>query len=146
MDTDIDNTVNDIISQLKTSSLSNNSTQKEDVKLTKDNLEEFILTNTGKLVTKSLGLIDNIESFVSTSPEPDDVTALSELIKAATSAVESLNKIYIADSKNENQMKIKKLDIAAKEKLSLMDNQTKILLSREDIMKALINTSDVIDV
>ena len=146
MDTDIDNTVNDIISQLKTSSLSNNSTQKEDVKLTKDNLEEFILTNTGKLVTKSLGLIDNIESFVSTSPEPDDVTALSELIKAATSAVESLNKIYIADSKNENQMKIKKLDIAAKEKLSLMDNQTKILLSREDIMKALINSSDVIDV
>lgn len=146
MDTDIDNTVNDIISQLKTSSLSNTSPQKEDVKLTKDNLEEFILTNTGKLVTKSLGLIDNIESFVSTSPEPDDVTALSELIKAATSAVESLNKIYIADSKNENQMKIKKLDIAAKEKLSLMDNQTKILLSREDIMKALINTSDVIDV
>jgi hypothetical protein len=146
MDTDIDNTVNDIISQLKTSSLSNTSPQKEDVKLTKDNLEEFILTNTGKLVTKSLGLIDNIESFVSTSPEPDDVTALSELIKAATSAVESLNKIYIADSKNENQMKIKKLDIAAKEKLSLMDNQTKILLSREDIMKALINSSDVIDV
>lgn len=146
MDTDIDNTVNDIISQLKTSSLSNTSPQKEDVKLTKDNLEEFILTNTGKLVTKSLGLIDNIESFVSTSPEPDDVTALSELIKAATSAVESLNKIYIADSKNENQMKIKKLDIAAREKLSLMDNQTKILLSREDIMKALINPSDVIDV
>ena len=146
MDTDIDNTVNDIISQLKTSSLSNTSPQKEDVKLTKDNLEEFILTNTGKLVTKSLGLIDNIESFVSTSPEPDDVTALSELIKAATSAVESLNKIYIADSKNENQMKIKKLDIAAKEKLSIMDNQTKILLSREDIMKALINSSDVIDV
>jgi len=146
MDTDIDNTVNDIISQLKTSSLSNASPQKEEVKLTKDNLEEFILTNSGKLVTKSLGLIDNIESFVSTSPEPDDVAALSELIKAAASAVESLNKIYIADSKNDNQMKMKKLDIAAREKLSLMDNQTKILLSREDIMKALINTNDVIDV
>jgi len=146
MDTDIDNTVNDIISQLKTSSLSNASPQKEEVKLTKDNLEEFILTNSGKLVTKSLGLIDNIESFVSTSPEPDDVAALSELIKAAASAVESLNKIYIADSKNDNQMKMKKLDIAAREKLSLMDNQTKILLSREDIMKALINPSDVIDV
>ena len=39
MDTDIDNTVNDIISQLKTSSLSNTSPQKEEVKLTKDNLE-----------------------------------------------------------------------------------------------------------
>jgi len=146
MDTDIDNTVNDIISQLKTSSLSNALPQKEEVKLTKDNLEEFILTNSGKLVTKSLGLIDNIESFVSTSPEPDDVAALSELIKAAASAVESLNKIYIADSKNDNQMKMKKLDIAAREKLSLIDNQTKILLSREDIMKALINTNDVIDV
>jgi hypothetical protein len=146
MDTDIDNTVNDIISQLKTSSLSNALPQKEEVKLTKDNLEEFILTNSGKLVTKSLGLIDNIESYVSTSPEPDDVAALSELIKAATSAVESLNKIYIADSKNDNQMKMKKLDIAAREKLSLIDNQTKILLSREDIMKALINTNDVIDV
>ena len=78
MDTDIDNTVNDIISQLKTSSLSNTSPQKEEVKLTKDNLEEFILTNSGKLVTKSLGLIDNIESFVSTSPEPDDVPEIED--------------------------------------------------------------------
>lgn len=145
MDNDIDDTVNDILSQLKANSLP--TTPKEDeVVLTKDNLEEFILKSSGKLVTKSLGLIDSIESFVSTSPEPDDVAALSELIKAASSAVESLNKIYISDSKNENQMKMKQLDIAAREKLSIMDNQTKILLSREDIMKALVNTTDVIDV
>lgn len=145
MDNDIDDTVNDILSQLKASSIP--VTPKEDeVVLTKDNLEEFILKSSGKLVTKSLGLIDDIQAFVSTSPEPDDVAALSELIKAASSAVESLNKIYIADNKNENQMKMKQLDIAAKEKLSIMDNQTKILLSREDIMKAIVNTSDVIDV
>lgn len=145
MDNDIDDTVNDILSQLKASSIP--VTPKEDeVVLTKDNLEEFILKSSGKLVTKSLGLIDDIQAFVSTSPEPDDVAALSELIKAASSAVESLNKIYIADNKNENQMKMKQLDIAAKEKLSIMDNQTKILLSREDIMKAIVNAPDVIDV
>lgn len=145
MDNDIDDTVNDILSQLKASSIPVTS-REDEVILTKDNLEEFILKSSGKLVTKSLGLIDDIQAFVSTSPEPDDVAALSELIKAASSAVESLNKIYISDSKNENQMKMKQLDIAAREKLSIMDNQTKILLSREDIMKALVNTTDVIDV
>jgi hypothetical protein len=37
------------------------------------------------------------------------------------------------------------MDIESKEKLSIMDNQTKVLLSREDIMKAIID-KEVIDI
>ena len=53
MDTDLDDAVNDIISQLKgTASVVKR--EPEEVPLTKDQLEEFIIKNSGKLVTKSL--------------------------------------------------------------------------------------------
>ena len=39
------------------------------------------------------------------------------------------------------------MDVESKERISIVDNQTKVLLSREDIMQALIDRDDdVIDV
>ena len=87
-----------------------------------------------------------MRDFVGTADaDPDSISALAELIKAASSAVDTLNKIYISDERNKNQVKIKTMDIESKEKLSIMDNQTKVLLSREDIMKAIID-KEVIDI
>ena len=39
------------------------------------------------------------------------------------------------------------MDVESKERISIVDNQTKVLLSREDIMQALVDRDDdVIDV
>jgi NACalpha-BTF3-like transcription factor len=39
------------------------------------------------------------------------------------------------------------MDVESKERISIVDNQTKVLLSREDIMQALVDKDDdVIDV
>jgi hypothetical protein len=144
MNDELDEAVNDILSQLKNTSVIKHTPVTDT--LTKEKLEEFLIKNSGKLVTDSINLIDDMRDFVGTADaDPDSISALAELIKAASSAVDTLNKIYISDERNKNQVKIKTMDIESREKLSIMDNQTKVLLSREDIMKAIID-KEVIDI
>jgi hypothetical protein len=144
MNDELDEAVNDILSQLKNTSVIKHTPVTDT--LTKEKLEEFLIKNSGKLVTDSINLIDDMRDFVGTADaDPDSISALAELIKAASSAVDTLNKIYISDERNKNQVKIKIMDIESREKLSIMDNQTKVLLSREDIMKAIID-KEVIDI
>ena len=144
MNEELDEAVNDILSQLKNTKVIKQTPVTDT--LTKEKLEEFLIKNSGKLVTDSINLIDDMRDFVGTADaDPESISALAELIKAASSAVDTLNKIYISDERNKNQVKIKTMDIESKEKLSIMDNQTKVLLSREDIMKAIID-KEVIDI
>ena len=144
MNEELDEAVNDILSQLKNTTVIKHTPVTDT--LTKEKLEEFLIKNSGKLVTDSINLIDDMRDFVGTADaDPESISALAELIKAASSAVDTLNKIYISDERNKNQVKIKTMDIESKEKLSIMDNQTRVLLSREDIMKAIID-KEVIDI
>ena len=144
MNEELDEAVNDILSQLKNTTVIKKTPVTDT--LTKEKLEEFLIKNSGKLVTDSINLIDDMRDFVGTADaDPESISALAELIKAASSAVDTLNKIYISDERNKNQVKIKTMDIESKEKLSIMDNQTRVLLSREDIMKAIID-KEVIDI
>lgn len=144
METDLDDAVNDILSQLKgTAAIAKK--QPEEETLTKDQLEEFIIKNSGKLVTKSLNIVDDVKDYVASAPDAKDVAALAELISATSSAIETLNKVYISDERNKTQVKVKQMDVDSRERMNIADNQTKILLSREDIMKALVN-DDAIDI
>jgi hypothetical protein len=146
MGNELDEAVNDIISQLKgTADVSRQ--RQEEVDLTKDQLEEFIIKSSGKLVTRSLNLVDEVREYVASAPESRDVSSLAELINATVGAVESLNKIHISDERNKTQVKVKQMDIDSKERINITDNKTKILLSREDIMKALVDRDDgIVDV
>jgi hypothetical protein len=144
MDTDLDDAVNDILSQLK-GTVTIAKKQPEEEILTKDQLEEFIIKNSGKLVTKSLNIVDDVKDYVASAPDAKDVAALAELISATSSAIETLNKVYISDERNKTQVAVKQMDVDSRERMNITDNKTKILLSREDIMKALVN-DDAIDV
>jgi len=143
---ELDEAVNDIINQLK----SNNKIAKvpvEESVLNKDDLEDFLIQNSGKLIKKSLSIVDNVNDYISSAPENRDVAALAELIKASSSAIETLNRLHTAKERNETQVTVKQMDVESKERLNIADNQTKMLLSRDDIMKALIDKDEeVIDV
>jgi len=143
---ELDEAVNDIISQLK----QNNKvarTPVEDSVLDKEDLEDFLIQNSGKLIKKSLSIVDNVNDYISSAPENRDVAALAELIKASSSAIETLNKLHVAKERNETQLEVKKIDVQSKERINIADNQAKILLSREDIMNALLDDDkEVIDV
>ena len=143
---ELDEAVNDIIAQLK----HNNKVAKAPVEesvLNKEDLEDFLIQNSGKLIKKSLSIVDNVNDYISSAPENRDVAALAELIKASSSAIETLNKLHVAKERNETQLEVKKIDVQSKERINIADNQAKILLSREDIMNALLDDDkEVIDV
>ena len=125
---ELDEAVNDIIAQIK----GNNKTvreKKEDVTIDKENLEEFIMKSSGKLVNKSLEIVDNVNDYISSA------------------SIDTLQKLHSANERNETQKEVKKMDVESKERLNIADNQTRILLSRDDIMKALVDKDDdIIDV
>ncbi len=140
MEDDLDQAVSDILSQLKGTNMMTPRVQEEE--LTKDKLEEFIIKNSGKLISKSLTIVDNVNDYVASAPESKDVAALAELISATSSAIDTLNRVYMSDEKNKTQVRVKQMDIDSRERMNIVDNQTRVLLSREDIMKALVNNED----
>jgi DNA-binding protein len=149
MDDDIDAAVNDIMSQLRstTRSTQRSSTIDENIDLTKEQLEEFTIKCLGKLVAKSLNIVDEVRDTMVAGADSKDVTAVADLINASSSAIDTLAKIYTSEEKNKTQMVIKQMDIDAKERMNVVDNQTKLLLSREEVMKAFVEENkDVIDI
>jgi hypothetical protein len=138
MEDELDVVVNDIIAQLKGTTALAKKEETED--LDKDKLEEFIIKNSGKLITKTLGIVDDVQTYISSAPEAKDVTALAELLKAAASSIEALNKVYTSIEKNKTVKEIKQMDIESKEKINTQDN-TAFLLSRKEIMQELIGRS-----
>ena len=142
---ELDDAVTDIIAQLKT----NNKTVRnsEPSVLNKEDLEDFLIQNSGRLIQKSLNIVDNVDEYISSAPENRDVAALAELIKASSSALEMLNKLHTAKEKNQTQVVVKQMDVASRERINITDNQTRVLLSREDILQALVDKDQqIIDV
>lgn len=149
MDDDIDAAVNDIMSQLKSTARVSQRTSNidENIDLTKEQLEEFTIKCLGKLVAKSLNIVDEVRDTMVAGADSKDVTAVADLINASSSAIDTLAKIYTSEERNKTQMVIKQMDIDAKERMNVVDNQTKLLLSREEVMKAFIEENkDVIDI
>ena len=146
MDDDLNYAVNDIITQLKGNEKIAKAMEEEDIDI--HNIEEFLIKKSSKLINKSLNIVDNVDDYIKAAPENRDVAAMAELIKAASASIETLNKLHTAKERNVTQLEVKKIDVESKERLNLIDNQARILLSREDIMNALTDEpgEDVIDV
>ena len=138
---ELDEAVNDIITQIKGRKEAVREKEK-DVHINKENLEEFIMKSSGKLVSKSLEIVDNVNDYISSAPENRDVAALAEVIKATAGSIDTLQKLHSSNERNETQKEVKKMDVQSKERISLVDNQTKVLLSREDIMQAIVDKDD----
>lgn len=138
--------IDDLVSQLKDSSSTVNQTAFERVELSNDNLEEFVLKSSGELIQDSLEILGNVKDYTANAPDARETTSLAELIKAASSAIDTLNKVLIQNKRSDSQKEIKQLEIEARKGIAMADNQTKILLSREDIMDKLLKDSDAIDI
>lgn len=146
--------VNDLTEKLKeqVSSISNKNTEykREENLLKKENLEKFLLEKTGVLVEEGLDTIKELKSIFVSNPNAEEIDSLAQAFKAVSSALSVLKDIQVTNSKIENNKELKEMDIKAKK--DLLDNKDrdkdrdKILLTREEIMKQLIEKSDVIDV
>ena len=125
-----DDGVKTLIDQLKENNQLVKKVSNSGFELEKDDLEQFILNNTGKLIQDSMETIDTIKQYVVSAPEPEDVHSLAELYKASTSAIEALNKILLQQQKSNTQVAIKTMDIQSKQQLSQSDSK-KITFTRD---------------
>ena len=132
------NSVDSIIEQLKQVPRAITTANREQDELTKDNLEEFILKHTGHLVKQASESVALVKDYVETAPNAEDVTALAELIRATSSAVEGLNRILISDKRNQTAIHIRELDRRSRQDQFDTAVGVKLMLTREELMKQLL--------
>jgi hypothetical protein len=141
---EIDTAVNDILTQIKSHNKDTTEIKKVAEEIDLDNLEEFLVKKTSSLINSSVDMVDDVKEYIASAPENRDVASLAELIKASSSAIDTLSKLHTAKEQNKNRVEIKQMDIESKEKLNIMDNQTKVLMTRDDVMKALTGDDETI--
>jgi hypothetical protein len=138
--------VNDLIEQIKESSaVSKKTSENVDQELDRDKLENFVLNSTGKLVTQGLDIIDNVKDYVMNNPESREVASLSEALKAVASALNVIKDIHITHLKKDNLKEIKIMEIESKKVLKAEDNKAKVLLSRDEVFKKILEDAKVIE-
>ncbi len=152
---EVDGAVDDILSQLSTQHHSITRQKKTEEEVPEvDELEEYLVKKTARLINTTLDAVDNVKDYISSAPENRDVAALAELMRSANSAIETMQKVHANKANNEARKELKTMDIDSKKQLNMADNQTKLVMSREELMDAMLKApesepdkdDDVIDV
>jgi len=141
-----DQDIKSLVDQLKESTKLAKKVDKPEFVLNKEDLEQFILNNTGKLINDSMETIDSIKEYIISAPEPEDVHSLAELYKASTGAIEALNKVLLQQQKSNTQIAVKTMDIQSKQALAENKDKDKITFTRDEIFDQLIKRGEVIEV
>ena len=146
MDDDTNDSIDDLLSQLQSSNqVARDADKQDDFKLDKEDLENFLLQYSGKLIKGSVDYVEDVKQFITSAPDAKDVESLSKLVGAAAAAIETLNKIHISDQKAKSTKELKVMDIESKKAFQQQDTETKLLLNREELMKELIGDAQIID-
>ena len=151
---EVDGAVDDILSQLSTQHHSITRQKKSEQEIPDvEDLEEYLIKKTAKLIDTTLDAVDNVKDYISSAPENRDVASLAELMRSANSSIETMQKIHANKANNEARKELKTMDIDSKKQLNMADNQTKLVMSREELMDSLLNApeaepdkDDVIDI
>lgn len=156
-DNSLDSTVNQLISQLNQTTKTAKKVEKIEEPVTKENLEKFLLDNSSRLIRGSVEFVDDIKGFVSSAPTAEEVEALAKLIASSAAAIETLNKVMLANQDGKTKVllknmdtdakvKIKTMDIDSKKQLQQIDMQGKVLMNREELLKKLIDDAKLVEV
>ena len=146
MDDDTNDSIDDLLSQLQSSNqVARDADKQDDFKLEKEDLENFLLQYSGKLIKGSVDYVEDVKQFITSAPDAKDVESLSKLVGAAAAAIETLNKIHISDQKAKSTKELKVMDIESKKALQQQDTETKLLLNREELLKNLIDDANIIE-
>ena len=146
MDKDVDIVVDDLLSQLKNNTAVSRELQKDDFNLNKEDLENFLLNYSGKLIKGTVDYVEEVKQFITSAPDSRDVDALSKLVGASASAIESLNKILLQDKANEAKIQVKQMDIESKKELQEKNNERLgITINREELLNKLIDDAKLIN-
>ena len=140
---EVDGAVDDILSQLSTQhhSITRQKKTEEEVPEIED-LQEYLVKKTARLINTTLDAVDNVKDYISSAPENKDVASLAELMRSANSAIETMQKVHSNKANIDARKELKVMDIDARAQINVNDNQTKLVMSREEIMKAMLEAPE----
>jgi hypothetical protein len=150
IDVSEDPTVSDLLSQL-----SGNFPKKvkaaDDIDLSPDNLEEFVLKYAGQLVKDSIESVEGYKDIISGGGTAEEAEALAALIKSAGTGIDVLQKIMTTREKNSNSREIAQMKIDSQQIQTDKEISAKVLISREEAMVRLFQSieptkSNIIDI
>ena len=139
--------VQDIIEQLQGGSAQTSELVEvaEQVNLSRDQLEQFILDNQGTLIKDSVDVLQIMKQYVAAAPNAEDIGSFAELLKATSTAIDNLTKLHTSNQRVDTQVKIKQMDIEAKKEINTDNNMMKLVGTREEIFKKMLEDSVVVE-
>ena len=112
-----------------------------------DNLEQRIIDETNNIMDSTKAALDAVLDEVQSTPNDAElIESASSLIKAQTGLIDALNKLHIAKEKNKIQLKVTRMHMETAQTMNTENNQTKLLVSREEIMSRLMNDAKNVEV
>lgn len=142
-----DENVQDLIEQLQGGVASTNEIVEtaDSLNFDKSQLEQFILDNQGILIKDSVDVLQIMKQYVAAAPNAEDVGSFAELLKATSTAIDNLTKLHTSNQRVNTQVKLKQMDIEAKKEINDDNNMMKLVGTREEIFKKMMEDSGVID-
>jgi uncharacterized protein (DUF927 family) len=117
--------------------------REEEVEITEDSINDYILKKTGNLIDAGLGAVEDLKEYIVQGQNPDEIAALSELISSTTKAIEALNRINLHNKKTKDTKELKKMDIDGKKEIASLTsgdttiNNNIVVASRAEILERL---------
>ena len=136
-DAETQDAVNNILNQLKGFDAKKETQITTTEPVTSDNLEKFVIDKASDLINKSLNMVDEFQTVLGASPSEESAEAMANLINAASSAIETLNKVLNSNKRAQTSIKIKEMDVESRNKINERDNATRLMMTRSEVMKLL---------
>ena len=133
-------TPSDIVKQTKT--------VKNELALANSNqLEEKIISETNDIMDSARNALESVLDMVQTSPQDAElVEAAASFVKAQTGLIDALSKLHLNKEKHKQNVELTKMRISADQQMNTENNQTKVLLSRDEIMAQLMSAAKKVEV
>jgi len=136
------NEIDSIIEELKQDAIPTTKTTNKEIELKEkvndENVGDYIYKKSSELVESTLGAVQSLKDNVLTGSDPKEIAALSQLINAATKALDQLNKINLQNKQAKNNVELKKMEIESSLKNNKLPQTTNVLIAtRDEIMSQL---------
>lgn len=124
---------------------------KHELKVLKDSeLRDKIVNETNEIMDSTkIALAAVLDEVQATPNDAELIESASKLITAQSGLIDALSKLHLSNEKIKSAERINEMRVSADQKMNSENNQTRMLLSREEIMAKLIADSkqtNIIDV
>jgi hypothetical protein len=132
-----DSEVDNIINELRSTSISSNSNteiiNKPHENVTDENVNTYVYQKTAEIIQAGLNAISALSNNIAMGADPKEIAAMASLMGATTKAIDSLNSINLQHKQATTAVELKKMDIAGKKDIvSKLPAANNILIATRD--------------